>query len=65
MSDVRIIVDLTGAEAHQLYLFTKRVCFSDALAHTDAGQTKTERTDQAYVMVRAVAKVTDALLEAR
>ena len=65
MSPVCIVVDLTGAEAHQPYLFTKRVCFSDALAHADAGQTKAQRTDQAYVMVRAVAKVTDALLEAR
>jgi hypothetical protein len=65
MSDVRIVVDLTGAKAHQLYLFTKRVRFDQAFELTEGWKSKADRTDQAYVMIHAVAKVTDALLEAR
>ncbi|MGH7144761.1 MAG: DUF7706 family protein [Planctomycetota bacterium] len=60
---VSITIELDANEAHELYLLTKRLTFEDALAHTDAGRTKDQRTDQAYVMVRAVEKITDALLE--
>ena len=65
MNAVHITLELTGSEAHELYLITKRLTFQDVLEHTDCGQSRDERTDQAYRMVHAVAKVTDAILEAR
>jgi hypothetical protein len=65
VSPVSITLELTEAEAHELYLITKRLTFEDVLAHTDCGYSRDERTDQAYRMVHAVAKVMDAVLEAR
>ena len=64
MKTITITVELSSDEAHQAHLLLKRLCFSDALEHTDAGQTKDQRNNQAYVMLHGVCKIDDALLEA-
>ena len=65
MSRVRITVELSEAEAHQAHLLIKRLTFEDALEHTDAGQSREQRNEQAYAMLSAICKIDDALLEAR
>ncbi len=61
---VRFTVELTPQEARQLHLLLKRLCFADVLEHTDSGQGREQRTEQAYRMIGAAAKVNEALLEA-
>lgn len=62
---VRLTVELTPAEAADLALWLKRCHFDNWLEKTDAGQTRDQRTEQAYRFRDASCKVEEALADAR
>ncbi|MFL6605765.1 MAG: hypothetical protein ACJ8R9_31190 [Steroidobacteraceae bacterium] len=62
---IRLTVDLPEAQAADLALWLKRLHFNDWLSHTDSGQSKDERIEQAYRFRDATVLVEDALAIAR
>ena len=62
---VRLTVDIPKAQAADLALWLKRLSFDDWLSHTDSGQSKDERIEQAYRFRDATFLVEDALESAR
>jgi hypothetical protein len=62
---VRLTVDLTEAQAAKLVLWLKHLHFDDWLSHTDSGQSKAERIEQAYRFRDATVLVEDALATVR
>jgi hypothetical protein len=62
---IRLAVDLPEAQAADLALWLKRLHFNDWLSHTDSGQSKDERIEQAYRFRNATVLVEDALAIAR
>jgi hypothetical protein len=62
---VRLTVDLTEAQAAELALWLKHLHFDDWLSHTDSGQSKAERIEQAYRFRDATVLVEDALATVR
>jgi hypothetical protein len=61
MKHIALTVDLTDAEAWELALFIKRLRFDQCHELTDAWQSRTERDEQAYLMLHALGHVSRAL----
>jgi hypothetical protein len=61
MKHITLTVEMTDAEAWELAQFIKRLRFDQCYELTDAWQSRSERQEQAYRMLRALGHVTDAL----